>query len=111
MTAEKAVESATKSKILTYSSIATSGGSLVLLVTALQVLGQHGDELNMLRNELADLRADIHERNISWERYQTEISSMRLEMERDMKVLGQRIDALDRNWVKLYYNTSKDREE
>lgn len=45
-----------KEKAAIYGGVAASGGSVVLLVTALSVLGQHGDEFNLIRNDLRDMR-------------------------------------------------------
>ena len=126
-----AVENAVKGKILTYGTLATNGGSIVLLVTALQVLGQHGEELNFLRGEIQDLRLEITANQVDRERHRTEVEAMGLQFDRDIKELSLRMDALDRmasdpharpdawtrtdddertkeikDWVKLYFNAN-----
>lgn len=74
---------------LTASNLVTSGGSVVLLVTALQVLGQHGDELQSLRDNIDGLKEKLEHSNL-------EKNARLIRVESDHKQLFSRVENLKR---------------
>lgn len=107
------VGSVIKDKLAPYGAIATGGASVVLLVTALSVLDQHGDELNMIRQDdralTSALAKNLRETEILIEKVRSDILLVQLRLnviEANAKDPHARADA----WTRTQSDSRKERE-